>query len=440
MYKAETVARVCGGKLIGSGDTTAPRVVTDSRKIKKNDMFIAISGENFDGNTFAASAAEKGAAFMVLSREDALPEGSTGIIVADTRDALLRIASYHRDECNVKVVGVTGSVGKTTTKDMIACALSARFKTHKTQGNFNNDIGMPLTLLDIEDDDRAAVIEMGMSSRGEISRLTRAAKPDVAVITNIGMSHIEHLKTRENILAAKLEILEGLKEGGTVILNADDEYLSRVSGLPFKTMYFGIDHECDVHGRVISDNTVEVLGQRIKLAVAGRHNLLNACCAMAAAASLGIDAQTAAKGIMEFKTDDIRQNAVKSPRGFTVIRDYYNASPQSVSVALRMLGKKDGRKIAVLGDMLELGDFSEQCHKDAGREAALFGIDILFTYGNEMKAAHQEALKHNLEAVHFENKNDLSEYLLKVLREGDTVLIKGSHGMKMEDIYEKIMG
>ena len=193
MYKAETVARVCGGKLIGSGDTTAPRVVTDSRKIKKNDMFIAISGENFDGNTFAASAAEKGAAFMVLSREDALPEGSTGIIVADTRDALLRIASYHRDECNVKVVGVTGSVGKTTTKDMIACALSARFKTHKTQGNFNNDIGMPLTLLDIEDDDRAAVIEMGMSSRGEISRLTRAAKPDVAVITNIGMSHIEHL-------------------------------------------------------------------------------------------------------------------------------------------------------------------------------------------------------------------------------------------------------
>lgn len=440
MYKAETVARVCRGKLIGDGKASARRVVTDSRKIEKNDMFIAISGEKFDGNTFAPSAAEKGAAFMVLSRENALPQGCTGIIVDDTRDALLRIASYHRDECNVKVVGVTGSVGKTTTKDMIACALSAQFKTHKTQGNFNNDIGMPLTLLGIEDDDRAAVIEMGMSSRGEISRLTRAAKPDAAVITNIGMSHIEHLKTRENILAAKLEILEGLQKDGTVILNADDEYLSRVSNLPFKTLFFGLDSECDVRGKVISDNTVEVMGQKITLNVEGRHNLLNACCAMAAAAALGIDAEIAAKGIMTFETDDIRQKAEKSPRGFTVIRDYYNASPQSVEVALRTLGKKDGRKIAVLGDMLELGEFSEQCHKAAGREAAANGTDILFTYGKEMKAAHKEALAHNVEAVHFEDKNDLSEYLLKVLREGDTVLIKGSHGMKMEDIYEKIMG
>ena len=440
MLDAKTVAKVCGGILLGDGGINISSVSTDSRKINKGDLFIALSGENFDGNDYADMAYEKGALCCLLSRETNVPSGCAAVIVQNTKDALLTLASFYRSQFDIKVVGVTGSVGKTTTKEMIYCALSQSMKTHKTQGNFNNDIGLPLTLLGLNTLHKAAVIEMGMSARGEISVLTKAAKPDVAVITNIGLSHIEHLKTQENILAAKLEILEGLPKDGTVVLNADDKFLSKVKDLPFKTVFYGLDSDCEVKGYVQSDNTVEVLGETIELSVPGKHNLLNACAAMAVARAMGISPEDAARGISQFKTDEIRQNTVKSGKGFDIICDWYNASPQSVSVALSLLAKKEGRKIAVLADMLELGDYSKKCHEDIGREVAEKGIDMLFTYGREAGYMHKAALCAGCRAMHFETKDELSGCLLKTLKSGDTVLIKGSHSMKMQDVYEKIMG
>lgn len=440
MFDAKTVARVCNGKLLGNGEINIKSVSTDSRKIKSGDLFIALKGENFDGNDYALAAYEKGAVCCLLSRDAKVPEGRAAVIAGNTKDALLSLASFYRSRFDIKVVGVTGSVGKTTTKEMIFCALSQTFKTHKTQGNFNNDIGLPLTLFGIDSSHEAAVVEMGMSARGEISVLTRAAKPDVAVITNIGLSHIEHLKTQENILAAKLEILEGLPKDGTVILNADDPLLSKVTGLPFKTVFYGLDKACEVKGEMLSDNTVSVLGETITLSVPGKHNLLNACAAMAVSRSLGISPKDAARGISQFETDDIRQKVVKSDKGFEIICDWYNASPQSVSVALSLLAKREGRKIAVLADMLELGDYSKKCHEEIGAEAAGKGIDMLFTYGREAENMHKAALAAGCRAMHFETKDELSSCLLKTLQSGDTVLIKGSHSMKMQDIYEKIMG
>lgn len=440
MFDAKTVARVCNGKLLGNGEINIKSVSTDSRKIKSGDLFIALKGENFDGNDYALAAYEKGAVCCLLSRDAKVPEGRAAVIAGNTKDALLSLASFYRSRFDIKVVGVTGSVGKTTTKEMIFCALSQTFKTHKTKGNFNNDIGLPLTLFGIDSSHEAAVVEMGMSARGEISVLTRAAKPDVAVITNIGLSHIEHLKTQENILAAKLEILEGLPKDGTVILNADDPLLSKVTGLPFKTVFYGLDKACEVKGEMLSDNTVSVLGETITLSVPGKHNLLNACAAMAVSRSLCISPKDAARGISQFETDDIRQKVVKSGKGFEIICDWYNASPQSVSVALSLLAKREGRKIAVLADMLELGDYSKKCHEDIGAEAAGKGIDMLFTYGREAENMHKAALAAGCRAMHFETKDELSSCLLKTLQSGDTVLIKGSHSMKMQDIYEKIMG
>ena len=440
MLDAKTIAKACGGKLLGDGGITIQSVSTDSRRIKNGDLFIALTGKNFDGNDYADIAYEKGALCCLLSRGTNVPPRCAAVIVQDTKDALLNLASFYRSQFDIKVVGVTGSVGKTTTKEMIYCALSQRIKTHKTQGNFNNDIGLPLTLLGLDSSQKAAVIEMGMSARGEISVLTKAAKPDIAVITNIGLSHIEQLKTQENILAAKLEILEGLPKDGTVILNADDRFLSKVKDLPFKTVFYGLDNDCEVKGEMKSDNTVKVLGETIVLSVPGKHNLLNACAAMAAARAMGIPPKDAARGISQFKTDEIRQNAVKSGKGFDIICDWYNASPQSVSVALSQLAKKDGRKIAVLADMLELGDYSRKCHEDIGKEAAEKGIDMLFTYGTEAEYMHKSALCAGCRAMHFETKDELSACLLKTLKSGDTVLIKGSHSMKMQDIYEKIMG
>ncbi|MBO4897262.1 MAG: UDP-N-acetylmuramoyl-tripeptide--D-alanyl-D-alanine ligase [Clostridia bacterium] len=440
MFDAQTVAKVCGGTVKGDGNVQILAACKDSREIKEGDLYIAIIGENNDGNDYAGKAYENGAVCSLVSRDVDVPEGKAAVIVSDTRRALLSLAAYYRSTFDIKLVGVTGSVGKTTTKEMIHCALSSVWKTHKTNKNFNNDIGLPMTLLELNDTYKASVIEMGMSARGEISVLTNVAKPDVAVITNIGVSHIEHLKTQENILAAKLEILEGLPENGTVILNADDKFLSKQTSLPFKTVFYGLDNDCEVKGEVLSDNKVRVLGETIELSVPGKHNLLNACAAMAVARALGIPAADAARGISSFETDEIRQRLVKSPKGFDIICDWYNASPQSVSVALELLCKKEGRKIAVLADMLELGDFSKKCHEDIGIEAAERGVDMLFTYGKESKYMHEAAKEKGLDAKHFDSKDELSASLLNTLQKGDTVLIKGSHSMKMQDIYDKIMG
>lgn len=438
MFTASIIAKACGGRVFGNENALCLRVVTDSRTVEKGDLFIAICGENFDGNAFSAMAFEKGAEICLLNREAEVPEGKAAVIVEDTGKALMALAAYYREKMGTKILAVTGSVGKTTTKEMCACALESVFCVHKTSGNFNNEIGMPLTLLKLKEEHKAAVIEMGMSNFGEIERLSSACKPDVALITNIGMSHIENLGSRENILKAKLEILSGLKKGSAVIINGDDELLKNADYGDFKVLTYGFSEGCDIKGEILSDNEVFVEGEKIALSVSGEHNLLNACGAMAAAKAFGIDAKTAAKGIENFKTDNRRQSETKSEKGYCVISDYYNASPQSVEAALSNLSKKEGRKIAVLGDMLELGAYSAESHRKSGEMAIKYGVDILLLFGKESLETF-EAAKDKIKAFHFDDKEKLCEYLESILAEGDNVLIKGSRGMKMETVYEKIM-
>ena len=441
MFTGAEVSTLTGGRLIGNGRAEALNISTDTRTITQGDMFVALCGESFDGNSFVPQAFEKGAAICVVSREADVPEGRAAVVVEDTGKALLKLASAYRQRFDVRLVGITGSVGKTTTKEMVACALSESFKTLKTEGNFNNEIGMPKTLFRLNETYETAVVEMGMSHFGELSRLSKAAKPDIAVITNIGMSHIENLGSRENILKAKLEILDGLKEGGTLILNGEDDLLKTVETDKYKIVYYGLGEGYDISGEVLGDNSVRILGETITLSVDGRHNLLNACAAMAVASELGAAPEKAAKGIENYRPDGKRQTTVESPQGVTIICDYYNASPQSVGVALELLAKKDGRKIAVIGDMLELGEFSEESHRNVGITAAQNGIDYLFTYGEKTVAAVEGAAEAGLSnGIHFSDKEKLGEYLVRFLRKGDNVLIKGSRAMKMEDIFEKIMG
>ncbi len=438
MFTASIIATVCGGELFGNGEAVCKKVITDSRKVEKGDLFIAIKGENFDGNAFAEMAFSKGAEVCLLSQKTTVPEGKAAVLVADTGKALMQLAAYYREKMGTKILAITGSVGKTTTKEMCACALESKFSVHKTSGNFNNELGMPLTLLKLLKEHDAAVIEMGMSHSGEIERLSAACRPDVALITNIGMSHIENLGSRENILKAKLEILKGLKEGGTLIINGDDELLKTAPLRGVNVLTYGFSDNCDIKGKALSDNSVLVCGEEITLSVSGEHNLLNACGAMAAAKVFGINAATAAKGIENFQTDERRQSITKSEKGFYVISDYYNASPQSVEAALSGLSKKEGRKIAVLGDMLELGEYSKESHRKSAEVAAKFGIDILLLYGNESRETYLAA-KDKISAFHFDDKEKLCEYLVSILKENDYVLIKGSRGMKMETVYEKIM-
>ncbi len=431
---AKEISDAIDGILIGNPQIKANKVSTDTRKIEKENLFIALSGENFDANMFVDKAFENGASVCIASADNLCPEGKALILVQDTKRALMELASFYRDKFNIKLIGITGSVGKTTTKEMTACVLSQKYKTHKTMGNFNNNIGMPLTLLSMESDTRAAVIEMGMNARGEISALTRVAKPTAAIITNIGISHIEHLKTRENILLAKAEILEGMNKDSYICINADDEYLPKINADGKRVITYGIDNECDVRGKMISDSVMEVFGVKINMPVEGKHNMYNALSAIAVGINSGLTVEECAKGIEEYKTDGIRQSVLKS-NGKTFICDYYNASPVSVIAALKLLKSGNAKRyIAVLGDMGELGDYAEKSHIEVLQEAKNLNVDYIFTVGKEMKKAAQKV--QNIKS--FDTNEEISEFLNTFLKKEDRILIKGSHFMNMGEIYGKV--
>ena len=442
MFYGYEVADICGGQLYGNKNAYAANVSTDSRTTEKNDLFVALCGGNFDGNNFVPTAFNKGAEICVVSRDVLVPHGKCAVLVKNTGAALLRLAAYHRQKYKIPVIAITGSVGKTTTKELVASGLESELNILKTSGNFNNEIGLPKTLFRLSGEHKAAVLEMGMSSLGEISRLSKTACPDIAVITNIGLSHIENLISVENILKAKLEILDGLSENGILLLNADDKNLRQLPTLSRKTMYYGIENSCDFRGVKINEYTVKYNNTDIILPMEGKHNQLNAMAAVAVGSIMGLSAAQIAKGIKEnYKPDGKRQTIVSHPLGFTVMCDFYNASPTAVAASLEVLGKKEGRKIAVLGDMLELGDFSEKCHIETGELAAKNKVDVLFGYGDESLFTVKSAKKAGVgSCAHFSSQEELAKELTKILRAGDFLLIKGSRAMKMENIYEKIMG
>jgi UDP-N-acetylmuramoyl-tripeptide--D-alanyl-D-alanine ligase len=427
-------------------------VSTDSRTVKPGDLFIALRGDNFDGYDYINTAFEKGA-YAALAERPMENACRPVIVVKDTRIALLHLAESYRMLFDIPVVGVTGSVGKTSTKDAICSVLSQKYLTHKNEGNRNNEIGMPMSVFGLERKHGAAVFEMGMSGFGEISRLTRVAAPKIGVITNIGVSHIGKLGSQENILKAKLEIIDGMKADGKLILNGDDKflrgYLNEAKGkLPIELQHYGIKSHDGIYADEITENAfgsdfnIHFKGDTIRahMPVPGEHNIYNALAAFCVGLNLNVEPQLAVAGLASFKPTGMRQE-ISTANGVTFIEDCYNASPDSMNAAFNVLKTvKKGRSIAVLADMLELGETSKQAHFDVGKSAAESGVNLLLCFGNDAKyfcEGYNEAKKGG-ESCFFEDKQALAKALLDLLSEGDTVLFKGSRGMKLEETYKTV--
>ncbi|MCD7800074.1 MAG: UDP-N-acetylmuramoyl-tripeptide--D-alanyl-D-alanine ligase [Ruminococcus sp.] len=442
------IAKAVGSTVAIDGNIT--EISTDTRTIPKGCLFVAIKGNNFDGHDYIQTAFEKGAKAVISERN---VDGCNCILVESTRKALLDIARYYRSKFNINLVGVTGSVGKTTTKEMIALVLSERFNTLKTTGNLNNEIGLPKTLLNLDSSNECAVIEMGMSHFGEISRLTKTALPTMAVITNIGFSHIENLGSQQGILKAKLEILEGMDGSAPIFLNADDISLYQTSyQLGRETITFGIDNEdSDFRGLNIQqfeDYTTFTVSwngnfKDIKLPAIGKHNVLNALVSFAIGTKLGLTPDEISNALSKYKSDSLRQNIVRKGEQ-SVIIDCYNASPDSMKASLmvlsQMLPKEHGRRIAVLGDMLELGEMSQSLHSMVGDFVGQSKADILFCYGVEAQNIGKVALNYGKEVRFFTEKSELNKTLKDFLKPNDVILFKASRGMKLEETIDYIFG
>lgn len=419
-------------------------VSTDTRTIQPGGLFLALHGERFDGNEYLEKAFEKGAVAAVAERALA---GCPVVVVDDTGRALRDLAARYRRLFSLPVVGVTGSVGKTSTKEMIHAVLSQKYRTHKNEGNLNNLIGMPTSVFGLERTHEAAVFEMGMSAFGEIAELARVASPDIAVITNIGVSHIEKLGTRENILKAKLEILEGLRPGGSLVLNADNDLLAAVRPGEARLATFGVENQgADYTASEIESGAEETRftlrypggSARAVLPVAGRHNVYNALAAFACGRLLGLSPAQALAGLAAYAPTGYRQK-IERVAGVTFVEDCYNASPDSMRAAFDVLNaqRPAGRKIAVLGDMLELGDTARAAHLAVGRAAAGAGVDVLLCLGENARyyaQGFEEA--GGAQSACYAQKSALTDALCALLREGDAVLFKGSRGMRLEEVIQ----
>jgi len=442
------IARTVGGTIDIKSEIG--EISTDTRQLIAGSVFIAIRGERFDGHDYVAKAFEKGAVAAITEKQI---ENYPCIIVNDTRKAFLDLARYYRSLFNIILVGVTGSVGKTTTKEMIALVLSEKYNTLKTEGNLNNEIGLPKTLLGINKSHKAAVIEMGMSDFGEIERLSNTAIPTISVITNIGFSHIENLKTQEGILKAKLEILSGMSPDAPLVVNADDRLLSTVKdSLNRRVLTYGIENKtADYYAKNIYEEnngtifTVKYQDRDVEVSLPciGRHNVLNALSAFCIGINSGISEEEIINALKKYKPDELRQNIVKKGEQ-TVIIDCYNASPDSMkaslSVLLQVKAENNGRKVAVLGDMLELGEMSRQLHENVGKFTEMADVDMLFTYGYDSVYIAEKAKESGVSVMHTDDKAKLVNELKTYLKAGDVVLFKGSRGMRLEEVIDGLYG
>ncbi|PRS11981.1 UDP-N-acetylmuramoyl-tripeptide--D-alanyl-D-alanine ligase [Bacillus paralicheniformis] len=427
-------------------------VSTDSRKLAKDQLFIPLAGERFNGHVFAEQAFQEGVAAVLWNRsEPNPPEGKPVILVDDTLEALQKLAKAYRHQLDVKVVGVTGSNGKTTTKDMIHAVLGTEYKVHKTEGNYNNHIGLPLTILAMPEDTEIAILEMGMSAKGEIDFLTRLARPDIAVITNIGESHLLELGSREGIAEAKLEIVNGLSKEGTLIYVGDEPLLAeRLNQPPYETKTFGEDPAFDYQLEDMTQTEegtafrVRGIENRFFIPVLGKHNVKNALAAIAAGDLLNVSRAHIAEGLTKLKVTEMRLELVKTPDGVAIINDAYNASPTSMKAAIELVEqiKGYGKKMLVLGDMLELGEGEKVFHEEIGQAVNPDSIDFLFTYGELGAYIAKGALNHFPEhrVLHFnpENKDGLKKTLKEKANTGDLILVKASRGMRLEDVIKDL--
>ena len=454
--KIKDIIDITKGNLItGREDFECENFSKDTRTIQKGDIYIGIKGEKFDGNEFWKQALDNGAEAVIIQdieiTEVEKERYSNKIIVKveDTLKALYEIAKYKRSLYDIPVIAVTGSVGKTSTKDVIASVVSSKYKTLKTEGNNNNNIGLPLTILKLKDHE-AMVIEMGMNHFGEISLLTDIARPTLAVITNIGTSHIGNLGSRENILKAKLEILEGMIVP-KIIINNDNDLLHKwyeKNKNKIEIHTFGIQNESELTAKDIKlkEESSEFLAKspsglvKINVPVGGEHFVYNALCAIEVGHILGIADDNIKKGIEKFELTQKRMDIKKLANGAILINDAYNASYESMKASLNFLARHTGkRKIAVLGDMFELGEYTEELHRNVGKEVVKNGIDILICSGENSKYIIEEAKKSKNLKIYFMNNNEqIVEKLTQELRNGDVVLVKASNGMKFFEICQKL--
>ena len=478
--KVKDIVKITNGKIL-YGDEKIPcnHFVRDSREVKEGDVYVALKGEKFDGNDFCLDAIYNGAKVCIVSKDitaeenDEIKKSNVTIIqVPDTLKALQEIATYKRIQYNIPVVAVTGSVGKTSTKDLIASVVSQKYNTLKTKGNYNNEIGLPLTILGLTDEE-AMVVEMGMNHFGEIRKLTNIAKPTVAVITNIGTAHIGNLGSRENILKAKLEILEGL-QGNTVVINNDNDLLYKWAnenkdkyniityGIKNKSKYMATDiksFEDKSEFKVVCEKNESISDSKqnvnmdskqdinrakeeginnkiVTVPVGGEHFILNSLCAIAVGEYLNVPTEKIINGIANLELTKKRMEILTSKAGATVINDTYNANYDSMKAAIIYLKEiKNKRKIAVLGDMLELGDYSKELHEKVGEEVDE-SIDILITIGKEAKYIAEKSKAKQI--IECKDNDEAIEKLKEIQTKNDAILLKASNGMKFFEIATAI--
>ena len=458
----EDILNICNGKLIcGNKKDICENFCKDTRILQNGDVYVGIKGENFDGNILYKQAIENGAKVCILqgieADEEYIKEKKVSIIlVDDTIKAIGKIANFKRNLYgkNFPVIAVTGSVGKTSTKDIIASVVSEKYKVLKTEGNMNNHIGLPFTILKLKDEE-ALVVEMGMNHFGEIDYLTNIAEPNIAVITNIGTSHIGNLGSRENILKAKLEILNS-KNIKNIVINNDNDllhkyYTENKENENIEIHTYGIENESEVMAEdiILNENDSEFVcnlkGEKfkVKVLVGGIHFVYNALCAATVGKNLGLNIKQIKQGIETFELTKKRMDITELENGVTIINDSYNASFESMQASLKYLhGLKNNRKIAVLGDMFELGEYSKELHEKVGIEVVKNNIDILICSGKNAKYIAEAAKENGMnekQIYYFEEKEQIQEFIKQNWKNGDAILFKASNGMKFFEIVENIL-
>ena len=444
------ITRACQGTYHGDEsllDREVAGVTIDSRKVEKDFLFVAINGERFNAHQFIPDTIEKGA-LCVVSHEDLGDTDYPYILVEATGQALLDIAKLYRDSFDVKVVGITGSVGKTSTKEMIASVLAQKYNVHKTQGNFNNECGLPLTIFEMNEEHQVSVLEMGINHFGEMRKLSTVASPDICVITNIGVAHLEFLKTREGIMQEKTQMFQDMKPGGSVVLNGDDPLLSTIGSVKGSDpIFYGLDQDKNA----VYATDIEPLGLKgtsctihlpegsfsCVVPIPGIHMVSNALAGSAVGSKLGLTTEEIKRGIESLPSIPGRNHIIQTDR-LILLDDCYNANPVSMKASLDVLNMGIGRKVAVLGDMGELGPDYAALHRSVGEYAAEIGIDLVCAIGPMSKEIAEGAASDGTKELWFETKADFLAQTKDILEDGDNVLIKASHGMEFPEIVEAL--
>lgn len=447
----KNIALACEGTYIGAKELEEKVIcgaVIDSRLVEEDYLFIPIKGERVDGHKFIPQVFEQGAC-CVLSEVDLENPAGPYIKVESSEEALKKIAAFYRQSLGIKVVGITGSVGKTSTKEMIASVISQKYHVHKTAGNFNNEIGLPLTVFGIRAEHEVAILEMGISDFNEMHRLATVANPDICVITNVGLCHLENLGDRDGVLKAKTECFDHMRAGGLAVLNGDDDKLCTKKNVNGRdTVFYGLESQNQIYATDVTNLGFEGMeavihtpeGEfKVNITIPGEHNVYNALAATAVGLELGLSLEEIKKGIEEAKTIAGRTNLVKA-NGMNVIDDCYNANPVSMEAALDVLSHAKGRTIAVLGDMGELGDNEAILHFGVGRCVAEKHIHTLFCAGT-LAAEYKkgvEAVGTDCKVYHFETRDEMITALLDYVKKGDNILIKASHFMDFPKVVEAL--